>query len=73
MKKSPIDKFLNQLHGLRPNGSGWTALCPAHEDYKPSLSIKEGDDGRVLIFCHAGCDYQDVLAALGFKKKDLFV
>jgi hypothetical protein len=28
------------------------------------LSVKDGRDGRVLLFCHAGGDYRDVRAAL---------
>jgi hypothetical protein len=40
------------------------ARCPAHDDRKPSLSIGEGQDGTVLVHCHAGCDQRDVIAAL---------
>ena len=32
------------------------ARCPAHDDRKPSLSIRDADDGKVLVRCHAGCD-----------------
>lgn len=35
---------------------GWIARCPAHDDHNPSLSISEGDGGKPLVFCHAGCD-----------------
>ncbi len=54
-------------HGARPRrtSSGYLALCPAHEDREPSLSIGEGDDGRALIKCHAGCETEAVLRALG--------
>jgi len=50
--------------GGRKAGQGWTARCPAHDDRKPSLSISEGDDGKVLVRCHAGCDQERVIAAL---------
>jgi len=30
------------------------ALCPAHDDREPSLSVSEADDRRVLLHCHAG-------------------
>ncbi|MFZ3322738.1 MAG: DNA primase [Usitatibacter sp.] len=43
----------------------WLACCPAHEDRHPSLSIREVDDGRVLVHCFAGCAVDDVLAAVG--------
>jgi hypothetical protein len=46
--------------------------CPAHEDRTASLSLREGDDGRALLYCHAGCDVGDVCAALGLNLSDLF-
>jgi putative DNA primase/helicase len=45
-------------------GATWMARCPAHEDRKPSLSISSGKDGKVLVYCHAGCDQRDVIAIL---------
>ena len=47
------------------SGSGFMARCPVHEDRRPSLSIHAGLDGAVLVHCHAGCEQQDVIAALG--------
>ena len=69
---TPIDIVLAKFDNPRRNGSGWTARCPAHEDRMPSLSIGEGDDGRVLVTCHAGCELDAVLAAVGLDVKDLF-
>lgn len=43
------------------------ARCPAHEDRTPSLSIRDGDSGLLLLYCHAGCDYEAVLAAVSVK------
>ena len=45
-------------------GNGWTARCPAHDDGTPSLSIRDADDGKVLVRCHAGCDQHDVISQL---------
>ena len=50
--------------GGRKAGSGWTARCPAHEDRTPSLSIRDSNDGKVLVRCHAGCEQEQVIAAL---------
>ena len=50
--------------GGRWHGRYGSARCPAHEDRDPSLSLRDGDDGRLLVKCHAGCDGRDVLAAL---------
>ena len=35
-----------------------------HDDRRPSLSLANGEDGRLLARCHAGCSFADVLAAL---------
>ena len=49
-------------------GAGWMARCPAHHDRTPSLSIREADDGKVLIRCHAGCDQEQVIASLRSRR-----
>lgn len=50
--------------GGRKVGASWVARCPAHDDHEPSLSIRNGWDGKVLIRCHAGCDQKAVIDAL---------
>lgn len=63
-----INDVLGRLHDVKPAGRGkWKALCPAHDDANPSLSVAEGDGGRVLIHCHAGCAYSDIMAAIGLS------
>ena len=53
-------------HALRGRKSGacWMVRCPAHDDTTPSLSIRDTEDGRVLVKCHAGCQQTAVLDAL---------
>ena len=46
--------------------------CPAHDDGRESLSIAEGDDGRALLLCFAGCPTPSVIEALGLKMSDMF-
>jgi hypothetical protein len=58
-----VEAVLARLQGVRRNGRGWRARCPAHEDHTPSLSINERE-GKVLVHCHAGCLQEAVLAAL---------
>jgi hypothetical protein len=43
-----IEGILARLEQVRPSGGGWIARCPAHEDRKPSLSIRECD--RKILF-----------------------
>ena len=53
-------------------GTAWMARCPAHDDRNPSLALAEGDDGKTLLTCHAGCSVEAVVGALGLKVGDLF-
>lgn len=70
---SPVELLLSRLEGVRANGSGrWIAKCPAHADKRPSLSIAEGADGRLLVHDFSGCDMHSILAAVGLEAKDLF-
>lgn len=70
---APIDVVLQRLDKVKAAGAGkWKACCPAHDDRDPSLSIRETDDGKVLLHCWAGCDTADVLAAIGLTVRDLF-
>lgn len=65
--------LLERLQGAKQTAPGrWLARCPSHEDHSPSLSIRELDDGRVLIYDFAGCDTQTVLEALGLEMAALF-
>lgn len=65
------DELAARLDG-RKAGNGWSAKCPAHEDRNASLSVAEGQDGCVLLKCHAGCASDAVVAAIGIRMADLF-
>lgn len=67
------DLLLSRLDGVKDRGYGrWLAKCPAHDDRSPSLSIRETEDGTVLIRCFAGCGAADIVAAVGLELRDLF-
>ena len=66
-----IEQVLSHFEKPKANGNGWKASCPAHDDRVPSLSINEGDDGRVLLKCHAGCNTDAVVKAMGLTMADL--
>jgi hypothetical protein len=51
----------------RKSGNGWITHCPAHDDRHPSLSISEGQDGKLLVKCFAGCPQDAVIEALKVK------
>ena len=68
-----VDALLSRLDAVRSTGAGrWVARCPAHEDKRPSLSIRELDDGRVLVHDFAGCSVESVLASVGLDFDALF-
>lgn len=62
--------LLDKLQSVQEKSGYWLALCPAHEDHKPSLSVREHDDG-VGVKCHAGCTTEEILGALGMEPSDL--
>lgn len=59
-------------HNPKQNRTGWSCRCPAHDDHGPSLSVGTGDDGRVLLACHAGCTFDAIVAALGLDPRATF-
>lgn len=56
----------------KKSGSGYSACCPAHADENPSLSVREGCDGKILIKCFAGCPIDAICASLNLEVSDLF-
>ncbi len=73
-----ISAWISALHarGCKPKreGKGWRASCPAskHEggnEKNPALHIEEAKGGKVLATCHAGCEFEDVRAALGLDPR----
>lgn len=67
-----IKEFVSRLTNAKKTGNGFTALCPAHDDQNPSLSISEGDGGKILLKCFAGCPTDAIVNASGLEMKDLF-
>ena len=72
---SPAEKLLSRLTKVRQRGPRqWSACCPSHDSKSSaSLSIKECDDGRLLLHDFGGCSVETVLGAVGLQVKDLFV
>jgi archaellum biogenesis ATPase FlaH len=54
---------LPNLRKVKKTRNGWSACCPAHDDRNPSLSVNE-DEGKVLMYCHAGCSFVQIVQAL---------
>jgi uncharacterized protein DUF3987 len=80
---NPIDNLLSRLKaaGCDPKETGtgqWRSKCPSHQGRSSNLSIKEGDDGSVLLNCHhqdgggQSCNAEAITKALGLSLRDLF-
>ena len=69
-----IEIILSRLNKVKKTSKDneYSALCSAHEDKSPSLSIKELPDGRVLINCFAGCNPSEILSSIGLSLEDLY-
>ena len=72
----PVDLLLPKLDLVKQSSSGkWRAKCPIHQDRNSrsrTLVITETDTGSVLIHCHAGCNFEEILSAVGLDASDLF-
>ena len=68
---SQLERVLNRLNRVSSAGNGFSACCPAHDDETPSLSVTQKDD-KILVHCHAGCDVEEVVSAIGLEARDLF-
>ena len=69
MTAEELAQFFDDAKSTR---TGHMAKCPSHEDRVRSLSIDPGDDGGVVLKCHAGCDTGAVLAAKGIPWSEVF-
>lgn len=60
------------LNGATPRNNTINVRCPCHNDKKASLSISQGRNNRIILKCHAGCNYKDILSEVGLTEADLF-
>lgn len=67
-----FDEFCSRLDGVKGSGTQRSARCPAHDDTRQSLSVSQGNDGRILVTCQRGCHARGIVGAMGLDMKDLF-
>jgi putative DNA primase/helicase len=57
--------------GGKTQAGGYMCRCPGplhrNRDRNPSLSVKDGRNGRPLFHCFAGCAYVEIVTALRAK------
>lgn len=77
MPSEALSRVLAVLSGVKPDNTGqYLAYCPAHPDGskygRRSLRLMEGNGGRVVLTCYAGCSADAVVRAAGLRISDLF-
>jgi 5S rRNA maturation endonuclease (ribonuclease M5) len=70
--KGTHEKIIAQLRGVSWSGQTANAICPTHEDQKPSLSITLEQD-KILMRCHSGCSLNKLCDFFGLKISELFL
>lgn len=71
MQLTELITHFNKVKRTKENE--YIALCPAHNDHNPSLSIRlSPDSNRILLHCYAGCEVDDILNNVGLTAKDLY-
>lgn len=66
-----LHDLLSRLSKVADHGTYWKAVCPAHKDKSPSLTVAQGERG-IVMKCHAGCRVENILSKLGLSWDDLF-
>jgi hypothetical protein len=65
---TPIEMVLSRLeHVKQRKESQWSAKCPAHEDNSPSLSVRQTDEGSVLVHCFGGCSFAEIFSSINLE------
>jgi putative DNA primase/helicase len=59
----------SQLGNAKSSGDWWQCSCPckqnhSHDDKTPSLGVKDGPDGGLIVHCQKGCNNKDIYQAI---------
>jgi len=67
-----LHEALSLLSVKRQRGNVYDCKCPAHEDDVASLQVSEGNDGRILMHCKAGCTFFSIVDSMGAEMSEMF-
>lgn len=69
-----LQEFLSYFENVKHSGRNqYTARCPVHGDSHNSLSIGYNFEKlHILLYCHAGCEIEEILKSIGLKMSDLY-
>lgn len=69
---SKLDNLLSRLTKVKKTGKdSFIACCPAHQDKSPSMTIREVEEGKLLIHCFAECSVENIIGAIGLDFADI--
>ena len=69
---SKLNNVLSRLDGVHKSGDGFRAKCPAHGgDNDSILSVRETEDGHVLLHCFHDCSVVEILDSIGLTWPDI--
>jgi hypothetical protein len=60
---TPAQETVKKMRG-KWYGSYGMCRCPNHDDHTPSLRIRDGETGALLVSCYSGCDRLEIIEAL---------
>ncbi len=66
-----LSKTIEHFKVSKQSGNRYQAFCPAHNDKNASMSILV-DENRILLYCHAGCQIDEILKSANLTFGDLF-
>ena len=61
----------SKLKQVEQNNNGISALCPSHDDKNPSLTASYTDE-KILVRCHAGCTFEEIVSSLCMEEGQFF-
>ena len=73
--RSPIEKILSKVDSPKKGNKvgQYSAFCSHQINRKArTLSICELTDGSILLFCHAGCEFHEILKNHGLEAHELY-
>lgn len=71
-----FNEIIKQFKVIRRKSDSVQCICPTHYDKNASLTIslskdKDGNE-KTILYCHAGCEAEDILKSKGLKISDLY-
>lgn len=69
---STVEKFLSRVEHRKTGPGRWQFRVPTRRDRHMSGSVRELDDGRLLVHDFGGESTPEILAAIDLRLEDLF-